>query len=455
MVRKKLMIQEKAVIATMNRDNPVGEALTANDPIPAAPMPDNERKNMVERLERSIHELMDDAESSYQDNCRISGTSDVDPDYVMRLSTNEFFFYTKEPLTLTEFEALQNKISEKAKTCSPGVQLILGSFAVQTDDGKVMNVIPHITCGNTPNVQLIVKSNTSTLDVRYKIPDGRGDTNTLPVLDKTQPDVTMPQIMINGVATEFSFNNIVRCKTPGGSPFLTAVDVCLDHVRGVARSNYFDLVKKNPELTKQPVSHVVVSNCVRINAKQSIGPNMMHVDPRCSPVECKKNVSQQAGSFRLLPFGNDSCKVFDVARTPLEYLLDFVKNRYAYKTTDPSSGRDHQSYTVSLDKVKFQKSDTSMEYENFKSKYQAYKGDHLKTQILEDLKIRIQEASTKEELNDLKKELKTSFETDVLNTAQGWFTQNFGLKTSSIKALESMIEQQETYLNASDAKPST
>ena len=183
MTRTKLVIQEIAVIAEVKQAPPVGEALKASDPIPAFPMSLIMRQDMLARLESSITELMDNAENTYQENCYISGTSKLDPDYITRLSTNEFFFYTKEPLTLKEFEELQNKLVVKAKTLSPGVQLIFGSFAVATEENKVMNVTPHITCGESPQFQFIVKNHTSSIDVRYKIPDGFGDTNTLAAWD--------------------------------------------------------------------------------------------------------------------------------------------------------------------------------------------------------------------------------------------------------------------------------
>lgn len=454
MPNKKIVIQEKAVIAVGTSGNPIGEALKAGTPIPASPLTLPERSDMVERMENSISGLMDDAENTYQANCRPPRTTGVDQDYITRLSTNEFFFYTKEPLTLKEFEGLQNKIAEKAKTLSPGVQLILGSFAVKTDDNKVMNVTPHITCGKPPNFQLIVKNYTSPIDVRYKIPDGQGNADTLPVLDnKSKSSTPMPQITINGVAKDFSFNNIVMCKTPGGTPFVTAIDICLDHAFGVAKNNYNDLAKKNPDILSQPVSQVVVSNCIDVDKTQCIGPNLMHVDPGSSPQECKKGIAQQPGAFKKLPFGNDLVRVFDVARQQIKHTIE---NTYAYQTTAPTDGRDHGSYTASFANIKFHKSESenTATFENFKNKYQAYKGDYLKTQILEDLKNRIQKSSSKEELADLKKELKTSYEVDVLNTAQGWFTQKFGLKTSSIKSLENMIEQQEKILTNTSPKPS-
>lgn len=448
MRRKIPVIQDKAVIAVITKSNPIGEAgLKAGETLSTVPMTQQERQDMVERLEHSISELMDDAENSHQVNSHITGTTDPDPEYITRLSTNEFFFYTKEPLSLKEFEELQNKIAEKAKTLSPGVQLILGSFAVKTDDNKVMNVTPHISCGTLPEFHYIVKNYTSPIDVRYKIPDGLGDTNTLEVLDKNTPSTSMPQIMVNGIAREFNFNNIIPCKTPGGTSFLTAVDICLDHAKGVAKSNYKALANKNPAILKQPISHVVVSNTLALDEDQCIGSAVMHVDPSYSLKNCKKGIFQQEGISRKLEFGTDFFRILDLVRERVHYFIDYVTNDYAYKITDPSAGRDHQSYTASIENIQFQKPQTTSEFQEFKNKYQVYKGDYLKTQILEDLKKRIEDTSSKKELEDLKNELKNSYEVDVLKTGQGWFTRKFGIKTSSQRALEHMIEQQEDYLS--------
>lgn len=337
---------------------------------------------------------------------------------------------------------------------SEGVQLILGSFGVKTDDGKVMNVTPHISCGNPPEFQLIVKSNTSSVDVRYKEPDGMGGMDTLPVLDNRKPSIPMPQITIDGKVKDFGFNNIISCKTPGGTQFLTAVDICLDHDYGVAKKNYQELIKKDPEILKQPISHVVVSNWIPIDKTNSLGSSVMHVDPVCSPQGCKQGIAQQKSAPRKLEFGNDLVTVFNVVGEKVHLLVDYVKNTYAYKTTNPSGGRDHKSYTVSLDKVEFQKSQTSADFATFKNKYQAHKGDYLKTLILDDLQKRIEGTTTKKELADLKEELAHSYEVDVLKKAQGWVTEKFSLKTTSQKALEKMLEQQEKYLSETNPKVS-
>ena len=115
MSKNNLSIQDKGIIARTYNSRFLAESAEAPT---------------IQRLEEGISQLMDEAQKMYQDNCYKPGTAEIDDGYIARLSTNEFFFYTKEPLTLKEFEELQNKIAEKAKKLSPGVQLILASFGV-------------------------------------------------------------------------------------------------------------------------------------------------------------------------------------------------------------------------------------------------------------------------------------------------------------------------------------
>lgn len=447
MPEEKLNIKDIAIIGVYRGNSPVGEAPRGAIPFPPVPMTSSERLDMLQRLEDSIGQLMDEAQENHEKNCYKPGTNEVDKDYITRLSTNEFFFYTKEPLTLQEFERVQNKIAEKARALSPGVQLILGSFAVQSM-GSVMNVTPHITCGAAPNFHLVVKSTTSAIDVRYKIPDGKGGASTLPALDKSRPFYPMPTIKIDGLSEEFSFNNVFSCCTPSGRSFMTAIDICLDHAVGVAKSNYSNLVKASPIVLKQPLSHVVVSNYIELYKNNCIGIDVMHADPICSPSGCKKGVTQQASLEQKQTFGNDPFIKFELVSQALEN----IKNTYAYKTTVLSAGRDHKSYTVTLDKVRFKKSQDTIEFQNFKGKYNVYKGDFLKSEILADLKKRIEDTTSLKELDALKKEIKTSFEYDVLKTGQGLFTKTFAVKTSSEDALEDMFEQQKTYLSSQGLK---
>ena len=452
---KKPIIQDVAIIGDARFGNPIGEAPRRGDPIPNYPMMPSERADMISRLESSIHQLMDDAKKVYQTNCYKPGTDEVNPDYITRLSTNEFFFYTKEPLTLEEFEKLQNKIADKAKTLPSGVSFIFGSFAVKTEDNKVMNVTPHITCGKAPDFHFIVKNYTSPIDVRYKTPVD--STDTLAVLDKkTSTLLLMPKIMIDGTFKELTFNNLVPCKTLGGTEFLTAIDICLDHDRGVARMNYEELKKRNPAIESQPTFHVVVSNCIDIKKENCLGSDIMHVDPVYSPTQCKKGaLQQQTSSNQIFKFGKDlfSTYVLD----SLQFNLN-LKNNYTYMQGSPLNGRSHGVYEASIDNIKCKNTasvvpsvtmtpagDTDV-FDKFKKKYKDDKGDYLKTKILEDFKQQIKKTSSTEALVALKKTLTSSYEYEVLKKGQGWFTQVTGIKTSSLIALDDMFKQQEKYL---------
>ena len=111
-----------------------------------------------------------------------------------------------------------------------------------------------------------------------------------------------------------------------------------------------------------------------------------------------------------------------------------IENKYAYKAFNPEAGRSHL-FSASIS--------TASVADDFKSRYKAMHGDHLKTKILEDLKEKIQNTSSKAELGELKTKLMTSPEYDVLKTGQGLFTRITGIKTSSVVALEDMLKQKE------------
>lgn len=436
------IIHDRAIIAEPENDyRPVGEAAGAAY-FQQNPMLLQEHQDMLARLNHTILNLMEEAKATHEaDNQKYH-----DPDRITRLSTNEFFFYTKAPLTIKEFEQIQNKIAEKAKTISSGVQLILGSFAVKTDAGEVMNVVPHIVCGNPPHVHLIVKNHTSSIDVRYKESDGFGNLDTLPVLDSEtyNPSLSMPQIIIDGKSIHFTFNNIVPCKTTGGSPFLTVVDICLDHHYGLGKKNYNALLEKKPQLSTQPVSHVIVSNWIALSKKNCIGTAVMHVDPRFSPLACKQKITQHRSASSKKEFGDNLVNTFDVEAEILGY---HINNNYAYKAEKPWGNRNWGAREAHYDRTRYQKPVSSSEFEQFKSKYETLRGDHLKSKILENLQKQIECIRTKEELTKFKKELKKSYEMDILKSGQGWFTQTFGTKTSSQKALEDMLNQHEKYLS--------
>lgn len=116
-----------------------------------------------------------------------------------------------------------------------------------------------------------------------------------------------------------------------------------------------------------------------------------------------------------------------------------IKNTYAHTASNPKEGRRH-AFEVDAN-----------DFKNLKEKYQDTKGDFLKTSILSDLKQQIENTSSKEELKSLEKQIKQSPEYKVLSTGQGLATKIFGLKTSSVDALEKMFTQQEKNISKAPA----
>ena len=433
MTKNSVIIQDNALVAysTRRNPNPAGEAYVH------AIFCDR----TMRRLKESIIKIMDETQKTHADNKPKSNGN-----YITRATTNECFFYTQKPLTLREFETLQNQLAEKAKTMSPGVHLILGSFAVITNN-KVMSVTPHIACGPNPKFCFIVKNNVSSIDVRYRIADVDGGETTLPVIDRknTEPS-SLPKIKVNERTEEFTFNTLVHCKTPNGTPFLTSIDVCFDHSKGVAKADYSNYIQYNPNAIKQPVSHVVVSNSIRLSKECSIEPKIMHVDPfYSSKTRCKEGVGQKEGFSQSMSFRTR----FRTIRVAPEAVSTFinVNNNYEYKTISPSDGRWH-FYSATLDNVQFIKTPSQAEFLALKKNYQQFKGDSLKNKILENLKTKIEDTKSLIELEALKQEIEGSLEHEILKTGQGVFTQLFKIKTSSQTALESMFEQQEKSLSA-------
>ncbi|WP_133141278.1 hypothetical protein [Legionella waltersii] len=89
------------------------------------------------------------------------------------------------------------------------------------------------------------------------------------------------------------------------------------------------------------------------------------------------------------------------------------------------------------------------EAKSFKQQYHALKGDALKTTILNDFKSKIVNCSSRQELEDAVENIRASNDFKILAQAQGLVTHHFNLKTSSVEALERIIEDKFTELRSS------
>jgi len=243
-----------------------------------------DKTTQIERMMTGIEALVTHAANVHKaDNC-IPGSNELKPDNknnITRLITNEFAFYTQKPLSMQEFEGLQNLMTILAKQQPENLHLVLGSFAVRTADNRIMNVAAHIECGKEPKVNLIVKNYWSQLDPVFVDEDANGVKGMLLNMDVRQNVPPPPP---------FTFNNVIECKTAGNARFLTCIDICLDHMAGVAKKNVTDILDSavkgseagtNDKVIPKSCSHVVTSCSTQRVPANELTP-IAHCDPQWS-----------------------------------------------------------------------------------------------------------------------------------------------------------------------------
>jgi hypothetical protein len=247
-------------------------------------------------------------------------------DKITRLVTNEFHFYVQDPLLQAEFEVLQQKIADLAKTQPENLHLVLGSFNVRAPNDTVMNITPHIECGPQPKINFIVKNYAALLDPRFRetrSEDGEikplhlvqikeiieseritwlKSLNLLAAVEVGREELAAyPGILIDGKNHPFSFNNVISCNTAGGAGFYSCIDVCYDHDIGVAKKNIHELLAKrvnnvsqSSALSPEPLlfSHVLTSCGVAPQPENTLG-TLTHADPGFSLTDSKPGVAVQ------------------------------------------------------------------------------------------------------------------------------------------------------------------
>ena len=109
------------------------------------------------------------------------------------------------------------------------------------------------------------------------------------------------------------------------------------------------------------------------------------------------------------------------------------ENNYKYYATKQEASRKHLF-------------EAEMPDQSLRRRYSNFKGDFLKTRILNKLQEEINEISTPEELAQYRQALNDRPEFKVLATGQGLTTRLFRLKTSSVDALEEMLNKKEQAL---------
>ncbi len=253
-------------------------------------------KDQTKRLFDYIKELSDVAATTHKSqNLDNSGIiKKGHENNVVRLVTNEFSFFTATPLTADEFKALHEEILKLAATLPENLQLTLSSFAVRTEDNKLLNIVANVECGKTPKIHCFAKNQFSSIDPIYYDVAKDGTKTPIPYITKTEMVKKMgvdatPKVSLKGL--DIGFSNVFECTTAGKAKFITAIDVCLDHKYGTAK------VELNRQLqgaltqarTTKPtdvlpiqISHVLTSNSIGLHPDNAVG-RVTHADPYQTP----------------------------------------------------------------------------------------------------------------------------------------------------------------------------
>ncbi|MBS0286130.1 MAG: hypothetical protein JSR17_02470 [Proteobacteria bacterium] len=260
-------------------------------------------KDQEEKLGVFIVKLMKTASLAHEKNQH-------DENCITRLTTNEFSLYTEKPLKIEEFKALQEKIAFFASKLPENVHLVLSSFAVMTEDKKhLMNIVCYVECGKDPKMHLIVKNHSSMADPSYSImvQQKKRELYNAIIEDRQDQDYEwdkhamiredqLPKFKIAGKDVDCSFNNVFICRTKGGVEFISCVDICLDHHKGVAKKNLDRLIDSSEmktEILPTKCTHLVTSSTIRKKDENRVG-QITHVDPKQSPDhQCKEGCTKE------------------------------------------------------------------------------------------------------------------------------------------------------------------
>lgn len=267
--------------------------------------PKADEKTQIPRLFDSIKSLMDRASYTHKQKHCVKGNQlkEESQNKITRVVTNEFLFYTKTPLSIAEFEKLQEKILTYAKKHPENLHLVLSSFAVKTPDetminsegyeivipGKVMNVAAYVECGDDPKLNLTVKNTPSAIDPVYS-ETRAGKRLYLLNINAKNYDIRSYSVTVLGKTYPFTFDNIIASQTAGGEVFLNGVELCLDHAHGTTRTYLEEMIKnhilelfegRDPAFLPPSFSHILSSNSIGLMKHNCIG-TPIHADSQSS-----------------------------------------------------------------------------------------------------------------------------------------------------------------------------
>lgn len=244
---------------------------------------------------------------------------------ITRLSTHEFFFYTEQPLTLTEFQFIISNIETMAGNLTPNIHVLLSSFAVKNKDDTLLNMSIFIESGNPPATHIFSKNTASQNDVNY---DGACS------LFSQQQDQQV-SFHADNIGEKngniISTGSVFEVKTQGGACYTQAIDICLDHALQHSKELLIRRILENgDEILPNQIEHCVSSNSIALYDDSIISDYCVHIDPSTS----MQAYGAQTDSKKLT---NNAIKRI----LPNEYpQTRIVENKWGYEIVNPPFGTD-------------------------------------------------------------------------------------------------------------------
>lgn len=218
---------------------------------------------------------------------------------ITRLLSSEFSFYTKNPLTLADFSHLTESIIAIAEKQQSNVHLLLSSFAVVTEDNKLLNMCLYVECGNQAKLHSFCKANPYRNDISY----GKSLFIQSPslVLRKEKENANFVSSLKN--KNIISNNSFFMVETAGGARCTIAVDICLDYSNDHSWLLFWNQFNAyDTAIIPDAIEHIVTSNSVPLSIyRPCLTKSITQIDPRYSLRTHLKNDKINSSDF-------DKCK---------------------------------------------------------------------------------------------------------------------------------------------------
>lgn len=241
-------------------------------------------KDTVVRLLAYIKSLVDIAKKKHVEALPLETTDEL----VTRLVLNEFSLYPKYPLTISEYKRLISGLDEMAAELPPNIHLVIATFPVIWTDNKHHNVGLHIQSprkkGGKPILHHFDKRTPHPNDPTYTYGPSYTTYELYDIEDgdyyadkQHSPHVVLAN---TAVTSKNQSKGAIRVKTAEGNQFVSAIEICFEHLHDFALVDTISLMaslKAKGKPVPERGTHVVSSHTILLE-KERLVASPTHAD---------------------------------------------------------------------------------------------------------------------------------------------------------------------------------